>query len=88
MAEQSPPRRPVASEPLDPHDPVVIDAAALPPTLRSVDDCARVALGARRQGRDVILDDACAELRDLIAFLGLPTVLRCREASGKDASGG
>jgi hypothetical protein len=88
LAEKPPPTRPVASGPPDPHDPVVIDAAALSPTRRRVDDCARVALGARRQGRDVILDDACAELRDHIAFLGLPTVLRCREASGRDASGG
>jgi len=84
LAEPSPPRRPVASEPLDRHDPVVIDCREVHATLRAVDDCARLALDARRAGRDVVLEGVIDELRDLIGFLGLPTVLRCREASGKN----
>jgi hypothetical protein len=79
LAEPSPPAHPEASEPLDPYDPVVIDCREVPATLRAVDDCARLALDARRVGRDVVLDGVIDELRDLIAFVGLPTVLRCRD---------
>jgi ABC-type transporter Mla MlaB component len=42
----------------------------------SVDALARLALAARRQGCRVQLLGACAELRALVAFVGLADVLR------------
>jgi ABC-type transporter Mla MlaB component len=43
----------------------------------AVDALSRLALAARRHGCDVSLCGACAELRALVAFLGLAEVLRC-----------
>jgi ABC-type transporter Mla MlaB component len=63
-------------------DLVVCDVAGIGPVdAVAVDALARLQLTARRLGRRVWLRDACGELRDLLAFVGLGEVLRCGPAS-------
>jgi ABC-type transporter Mla MlaB component len=60
-------------------DPSVIalpcDVSGLAADLLAIDVLARLALAARRRGRQVRLRGASAELRALIAFAGLEDVL-------------
>jgi ABC-type transporter Mla MlaB component len=59
-------------------DLVVCDVGALvEPDAVTVDVLARLQLTARRLGRQVRLRDACGELRDLLALVGLGDVVLC-----------
>ena len=59
-------------------DPVLCDIGALDdPDAVTVDALARLQLTARRLGRRVQLRQACGELQDLLAFVGLGEVLPC-----------
>jgi anti-anti-sigma regulatory factor len=69
-------------------DLVVCDVAALDSANAVVVDAlARLQLTARRLGRRVLIRDACGELRDLLALVGLGDVLPCGPASGVETSG-
>ena len=50
------------------------------PDAAAVDALARLQLTARRLGRRVWLRDACGELRDLLAFVGLDDVMPCADS--------
>lgn len=64
-------------------DLVLCDVGALVhPDATTVDALARLQLTARRLGRRVRLRDACGELQDLLAFVGLGEVLPLGAASG------
>ncbi len=55
---------------------VICDVGALLlPDVGTVDALARLQLAARRLGGGILLTDACGELRQLIAFVGLTDVL-------------
>jgi ABC-type transporter Mla MlaB component len=59
-------------------DLVVCDVGAIvEPDAVTVDVLARLQLTARRLGRQVRLRDACGELRDLLALVGLGEVVLC-----------
>lgn len=45
------------------------------PSAASVEALARLQLGASRHGCVIVLEDASSELRDLVAFMGLASVL-------------
>ena len=61
-----------------PDEPLVCDVARVDdPDIGTVEALARMALSARRLGRVLELERACADLRELIAFAGLAAVLRC-----------
>ncbi|HJS27327.1 MAG TPA: STAS domain-containing protein [Actinomycetota bacterium] len=47
------------------------------PDAVTVDALARLQLEARRLGRRIVFRDACGELRDLVAFVGLDEALPC-----------
>lgn len=58
--------------------PIVCDVGALPRAdLRTIDALARLALEARRRGRELRIDGASEELRGLVALAGLAEVLPC-----------
>jgi ABC-type transporter Mla MlaB component len=60
---------------------VIVDVRGLvDPDATAVDVLARLALTARRYGRRVELDGASTELRGLLAFVGLSSVLPCGSA--------
>ena len=60
-----------------PRKTIVCDVGAIvAPHLGTVDSLARLALAARRLGRDVRLRHARPELKELVAFAGLAEVLR------------
>jgi ABC-type transporter Mla MlaB component len=54
---------------------VLCDIAGIPCDAVAVDALARLQLGARRHGCEVRLANASAELRQVIAFMGLENVL-------------
>ena len=59
-------------------DPVVCDLSRVArPDAATVEALARLQLEARRLGRRLIFRDACGELRDLVAFVGLDRLLPC-----------
>jgi anti-anti-sigma regulatory factor len=59
-------------------DPVVCDLGRVPrPDAVTVEALARLQLEARRLGRHLVFRDACGELRDLVAFVGLDRALPC-----------
>ena len=56
---------------------IVCDAAAVVcPDAVTVDVLARLSLVARRSGLAIVVSNASAELRDLVAFMGLDDVVR------------
>ena len=57
-----------------PPEEIRCDAGALAADATVVDALARLQLGAKRQGSRIRLDDAPAELRQLLAFCGLSEV--------------
>ena len=61
---------------------IVCDVGALAPDAVTVDALARLQLTARRLGMEMRLRHASSELQDLLAFVGLRTVLRV-EAGGQ-----
>jgi len=61
---------------------IVCDVGALAPDAVTVDALARLQLTARRLGMEMRLRHASSELQDLLAFVGLCTVLRV-EAGGQ-----
>ena len=65
-----------------PPAPIVVDVGALAPDALTIDVLARFQLAARRLGRQVHLRNACGELQQLIAFVGMAGVLGL-EASGQ-----
>jgi ABC-type transporter Mla MlaB component len=78
-------------------DLVVCDVSALlEPDAVTVDVLARLQLTARRLGRQVRFRDACGELRDLLALVGLGDVVLCvgsaveprSEAEKREQAGG
>lgn len=72
--------------PPDPGDGVLdVDASALPADAISVDALARLALYARRAGRDARLCGASADLGALLSFLGLAEALGLRLQSQRQA---
>jgi STAS domain-containing protein len=76
--------------PLERNDPmlVVCDLGGLGrPDLEAIDAVARLALAARRLGCGVRLENASADLRDLVAFAGLADVLPCSTASPIESVG-
>jgi hypothetical protein len=66
---------------------VVCDVRALAPNAAAVDALARLQLSARRLGLDVGLGNACDELLELIALVGLCDVLPVCAASRIESSG-
>jgi ABC-type transporter Mla MlaB component len=57
---------------------VVCDVGRLGrPDAVTVETLARLQLEARRLGRQIVFRDACGELRDLVAFVGLDRALPC-----------
>jgi ABC-type transporter Mla MlaB component len=56
-------------------DVALCDVTGIAPDAVTVDALARLQLGARRQGCTVRLQNATAELRALVAFMGLTDVL-------------
>lgn len=61
-------------------DQVVCDLGRLGrPDAATVEALAWVQLEARRLGRRVVFRDACGELRDLVAFVGLDEALPCED---------
>jgi ABC-type transporter Mla MlaB component len=56
-------------------DVVLCDVSGVDPDAVAVDGLARLQLAARRQGCRVRLRNASAELRELVAFMGLTDVL-------------
>lgn len=69
-------------------DPVLCDVGALDdPDAVTVDALARLQLTARRVGRQVRLRDACGELQDLLAFVGLGEALPLGEPLGLEPRG-
>ena len=50
---------------------------ARPPDAVTVEALARLQLEARRLGRRLVFRDACGELRELVAFVGLDRALPC-----------
>jgi hypothetical protein len=74
--------------PLEPNGRMVVvcDVGGLGcPDLEAIDAVARLALAARRLGCGVRLENASAELRDLVTFVGLAEVLPCSIASGVES---
>lgn len=59
---------------------VLCDVAGVPADAVTVDALARLQLAARRSGCRVRLQEASAELRELVAFMGLEDVLPDRPA--------
>jgi ABC-type transporter Mla MlaB component len=49
------------------------------PDAVTIEALARLQLEARRLGRRIVFRDACGELRDLVAFVGLDEALPCEE---------
>lgn len=66
-------------------DPVPCDVTAAPPTLRTVEALARIALVCRRCGRRLRAAGASPDLADLIRLAGLAGVLR---PDGRPGRGG
>lgn len=67
-------------------DVVVFELGALiSPDLRTVDALARARLIARRDGCELFLADAPAELRELLRFAGLEGAVPCVEGSGLES---
>ena len=67
---------------------VVCDVGTLvDPDAAAVDALARLQLTARRLGRRVLLREACGELQDLLAMMGLGEVLPCGPDSGVEPRG-
>jgi hypothetical protein len=65
-------------EPKGPAGPILCDAGRFrPPDLATVDALARLALAARRSGRELRLVNASPELRGLLGLVGLGGVLPC-----------
>ena len=59
-------------------EPVVGDLGRVArPDAVTVEALARLQLEARRVGRRLVFRDACGELRDLVAFVGLERTLPC-----------
>ena len=58
-----------------PHEVLDVDASALAPDAASADCLAHIQLAARRRGRRIRVVGASAELRELLAFMGLDDVL-------------
>lgn len=70
----------------DAADQLVCDVAAiLVPDAVTVDALARLQLTALRLGRQVRVEHASAELRGLLAFMGLSDAVLLRERSGLEA---
>jgi len=57
------------------------------PDAGTIDALARLQLTARRLGRRVRLLNACAELEELLIFMGLDDTLPCAAASGLESRG-
>ncbi len=57
------------------------DVAGVEPDAVTVDALARLQLAAQRRGCRVVLRNACAELVDLVALMGLTAVLPERRAT-------
>jgi ABC-type transporter Mla MlaB component len=57
-------------------DVALCDVGALPADASAVDALARIQLAAGRIGRQVVLRHVADDLRDLLAFVGLASVLR------------
>ena len=57
------------------------------PDLRTIDALARARLIARRDGCELFLADAPAELRELLELAGLERAVPCEEGSALDAKG-
>jgi hypothetical protein len=55
---------------------IVCDVAALAPDLATIGALARLQLGARRCGFEIVLRGSSRELRDLLALAGLERSLR------------
>jgi hypothetical protein len=55
---------------------IVCDVAALAPDIATIGALARLQLGARRCGFEVVLRGTSRELRDLLALTGLERALR------------
>jgi hypothetical protein len=63
-------------------DPVICDVGALAdPDAVTVDALARLELTAGRVARRILLRDACAELQELLGWMGLRDVLPCGAGS-------
>jgi ABC-type transporter Mla MlaB component len=58
-------------------DVVICDVGAVDSNAVTIDALARMQLTARRLGRQVRLRDACDELKDLLALIGLSDVVPC-----------
>jgi hypothetical protein len=59
-------------------DPAVCDVGRVAhPDAVTVEALGRLQLEARRLGRRLVFRDACGELRDLVAFVGLDRALPC-----------
>jgi ABC-type transporter Mla MlaB component len=70
----------------DAPDQLVCDVAAiLAPDAVTVDALARLQLTARRLGRQLLVEHASAELRGLLAFMGLSDAVPLSERSGLEA---
>jgi ABC-type transporter Mla MlaB component len=64
-------------------DTVVCDLSRLGrPDAVTVEALARLQLEARRLGRRIVFRDACGELRELVAFVGLDRALPCEQPEG------
>ena len=63
---------------------LVCDVGALHADLAAVDAVARLALGARRLGTRILLQDAPPALRELLVFAGLAEILSREAESGVD----
>ncbi len=61
-----------------PPDEIVCDAGGIAPDAAAVSALARLQLGARRQGSEILLGGASAELLQLLAFCGLGELLRAQ----------
>jgi ABC-type transporter Mla MlaB component len=65
---------------------IVCDVAALAPDAATVGALARLQLGARRSGFEVVLRGPSQELRELLALVGLEQALRV-EPGGQPEEG-
>jgi phenylalanyl-tRNA synthetase beta subunit len=69
-------------------DVVVFEVGALiSPDLHTIDALARARLVARRDGCELFLADASADLRELLELAGLGDAVPCEEGSALDAKG-
>jgi hypothetical protein len=77
-----------AAVPRRPPSTLVCNVSALDGAyLAAIDAIARLALGARRAGREVRLEEASDELRGLLDLCGLAEVVPCEPGSAGETGG-